>query len=41
MGGTPPLLSGKVSRDLKFELEETPGDEYLQTLAAFSKFFMV
>ena len=43
--GTPPLLAGKVSRDLKYEATENPAmrheDAYGRTLEIFSKFFMV
>ena len=36
-----PLLSGKVSRDLKIDVEEFPKHAKKNILKAFSKFFMV
>lgn len=39
--GTPPLLAGKISRDIKLDLDRSSGDKFRKSLVLFSKFFGV
>src|SRR6218665_1704824 len=39
--GTPPLLAGKCSRDIKLDLERCSGDAFKKSIALFSEFFGV
>ncbi|XP_064637319.1 WD repeat-containing protein 17-like isoform X2 [Lineus longissimus] len=38
--GTPPLLAGRVSRDLKHRIDKLKGDVFSRTIRWFSTFFM-